>query len=101
MLAGPDDLTADRGRLLFIRAGDGINEPTAVVEFQRNGRWAIPISLLHVPDVDHVVQETNAFLIAGRQARERSLMSVSFELVVAQSSDEGERTDGTLTALRA
>ncbi len=94
MLAGPDDLTADDGRFLFIRAADGIEEPCAVVEFERNGRWAIPVSMLHVPGVDHMVQETSAFLLAGRHAPERRLMFVSFELV-RSPSNEGESSDGT------
>jgi len=90
LLAGADDLTADRGIFLFIHAGDGHDEPTAVVEFKRNGRWAIPISMLYVPGEDHVRQETTAFIIAGRGIPERQLMSVSFELVHGRTNDKPE-----------
>ena len=91
LLAGPDDLTADCGVFLFIRAGDGDTEPAAVVEFNRNGRWAIPFSMLYVPDYDHVRRETTAFIIAGRSISERQQMGVSFELVCNSTSRDHAR----------
>jgi hypothetical protein len=96
MLAGADDLTADRGTFLFIRAGSGHDEPAAVVEFNRNGRWAIPISMLFVPGEDHVRNETTAFIIAGRGIAERQMMVVSFELMRGSGSrqTQGSNYDG-------
>jgi hypothetical protein len=78
MLAGPDDLTADRGVLRAIRAGDGHHEMAAVVDFERNGRFKIPASLLFIPGCDNVVEETTAFILMRSSPHEREWMSVSF-----------------------
>ena len=89
MLAGEDGLTADRGVFVLIRAGDAWTEPAVIVDFERNGRWAIPVSLLFIPGVDFIRQETTAFILAGVHPVERRLFAVSFELKPKPDCDDG------------
>lgn len=78
MVAGPDDLTADRGLLKYFRAGDAWTERAAVVDFERNGRFLIPLSMLFLPICDEVVRKTEAFILTRSSPRERCWMGVSF-----------------------
>jgi hypothetical protein len=86
MVAGTDDLTADRGELVGIRAGDLLNEPAAIVEFERNGSFAIPVSMLFVPRCDTIVHETYAFILMRSSPHERKWMSVSFRVMCDATS---------------
>jgi hypothetical protein len=80
LVAGPDDLTADAGVLVGIRGGDAWDESAAIVDFKRNGRFLIPVSMLFIPEYDVVVRETNAFILLRSAPTERRAMCVSFHV---------------------
>ncbi len=93
MLAGPDDLTADRGIILGKYGASGSDEPTVLVDFEKNGRWRVPISLLFIPETDSIRRLTDAFILFGPQPRERELMSISFQLACKPNADRHQQYD--------